>query len=268
MKDHLLQIVADKAPHERQNLGREYLQLYMLRLIAEAGLFPQLEFVGGTALRVLFGLPRFSEDLDFSMSHQHTAADFDAKQFFTRIKTGIEASGYRVEVKASTTRSVVSAFYRFPGLPAEGGWTSDARTKLSIKVEIDRNPPAGARARTTLVQRFFPVAIRHHDLASLLAGKLHALLTRPYTKGRDWYDLIWYMTEHKGLVPNMTLLEHALRQTGQTQIMAADWREALRARMETLDWDVVIQDLRPFVQRQADLEQLAPQLVADLLRQP
>ena len=124
MKDHLLQILADRAPDERRNLGREYLQLYMLRLIAEAGLFPRLEFVGGTALRLLFALPRFSEDLDFSMSDQRAAADFDVRQFFTRLKRGIEASGYQVEVKASTTRPVVSAFYRFPRLPAEGGWTT------------------------------------------------------------------------------------------------------------------------------------------------
>jgi len=265
VKDHLLQLLADKAPDERKNLGREYLQLYMLRLIAEAGLFPSLEFVGGTALRVLFALPRFSEDLDFS-SREGVADAFDAKDVFSRLKRALEASGYEVEVKASTTRPVVSAFYRFPGLPAEAGWTRDRRVKLGIKVEIDRRSPAGAEVETTLVQRFFPIAVAHHDVPSLFAGKLHALLSRGFTKGRDWYDLIWYLTVHQGLEPNAALLQNALRQSGHEELITRGWREALRQLMVDLDWDIVVQDVRPFLQRQSDLQQLNKSLLAKLLR--
>lgn len=262
MKDHLLQLAREAPPEVRRNLAREYLQVYLLRLLHEAGAFSEMAFVGGTALRLLHRLPRFSEDLDFSAL---SAEPPEAAPLFRRLGAGLERAGYEVAVRAREEGAVSNAFFRFGGLPRLLGWSADPRLGLSVKVEVDRRPPRGATVETTLVQRFFPVALRHHDLPSLFAGKLHAILARPWAKGRDWFDLAWYLTEKRGVEPNLPLLENALAQTGHDPGLAARWREAVRARLASLEWAAVARDLAPFLERQSDLAHLSPELLARLL---
>lgn len=265
MKDHLLQSVALAAPEARRDVAREYLQLYLLRLLHQRGALARLDFLGGTALRLLHRLPRFAEALAFSaVDTAAWAAGRGPETLLRPLRRDLERAGYAVSVKAKQPRSAVAAFFRFDGLPAECGWTRDPRIALSLELEIDTNPPAGATSSTTLIQRFYPIAIRHHDLPSLFAGKLHALLTRPWTKGRDWCDLVWYLTEHPGLEPNLRFLAAALRQSGHDDCTDR-WRPALRERLSGLDWSQVLDDVRPFVERQSDLEHLDPKLVDKLL---
>lgn len=107
--------------------------------------------------------------------------------------------------------------------------------------------------------------MRHYDLPSLLAGKLHAILAQRWVKGRDWFDLVWYLTEQKGLEPNLELLENALRQTKTSAMPREGWRAAVLRRLKTLDWKAVVADLRPFVERQSDLEVLSKEAVHKLL---
>ncbi|MBI5015804.1 MAG: nucleotidyl transferase AbiEii/AbiGii toxin family protein [Deltaproteobacteria bacterium] len=263
MRDHLLQVVGDTPPEARRNLAREYLQVYLLRLLHEAGAFRPLAFVGGTALRLLHRLPRFSEDLDFSAA---TAAEpLDAERLFRGLKAGLEAAGYRVGARARSQRAVASAFFRFEGLTQALGWSDDPRLALAVKIEVDLRPPDGARLETTLVQRFFPVALRHHDLPSLFAGKLHALLARPWAKGRDWFDLAWYLTEKRGTEPNLALLANALAQTGGDPSEAPHWREAVRERLRRLHWATVERDVAPFAERREDLRHLSREAIEKLL---
>jgi hypothetical protein len=96
--------------------------------------------------------------------------------------------------------------------------------------------------------------LQHHDRASLLAGKLHAILQRPYTKGRDVYDLLWYLSDPQWPEPNLTLLNNALQQTGwQGERLTEDnWRAIVRNRLEAADWDQVVADVRPFLEPAAD----------------
>jgi hypothetical protein len=150
-------------------------------------------------------------------------------------------------------------------LPREIGWSRDPRLALAVKVEIDMRPPDGAEVEATLIQRFFPLALRHYDLPSLFAGKIHAVLTRPYAKGRDWFDLVWYLTEKRNVGPNPRLLENALRQTGHAEMAAGDWRDAVRERLRALNWEEVTADLRPFLERQSDVHHMSPHLVEKLL---
>jgi predicted nucleotidyltransferase component of viral defense system len=265
MKDHLLQTVLAQPVERRSNLAREYLQLYLLRLMHDAGSTGDLAFVGGTALRLLNRLPRFSEALDFCHEPLPKRARFDAADLFDTIERGLSKAGYDVTVKAKPDRTVASAFFRFQGIPREAGWNRDPHLALSVKVEADLRPPKGAVVETTLVQRFFPVSLRHYDLPSLFAGKLHAILARRWAKGRDWFDLVWYLTEPKGLEPNLSLLENALKQTRTAALPREGWRAAVRQRLETLDWKAVISDLRPFVERQSDLELLSKDAIHKLL---
>jgi len=265
MKDHLLQSVARMAPADRLNPAREYLQMYLLRLLHSAEAYRQLVFVGGTALRVLHGLPRFSEDLDFCAtparpSKATAAVELDPEGLWLRMARDLQKAGYDVAIKQRTNKTVANAFFRFQGLPRELGWSRDPRLGLIIKVEIDRKPPKGAGIETTLVQRPFPVALRHHDLPSLFAGKLHAILCRPYAKGRDWFDLAWYLTACRGLEPNLELLANALQQT-HVRVNAASWRRAVRLRLRSLKWAEVTADLRGFLQRPDDLDQIRPDLI-------
>lgn len=265
MKDHLTQIVLAEPVERRRNLAREYVQIYLLRQLHELGAQGQLAFVGGTALRLLYRLPRFSEDLDFSADMDGVDTTLECESLFKRLKVAAVRAGYEVNVKARLDRTVASAFFRFEKIPQELGWTSDPRLALSVKIEVDLDPPAGAAVETTLIQRFFPIALRHHDLPSLFAGKLHAVLTRPWAKGRDWFDLVWYLTEKRGLEPNLKLLDCALAQTGHDQLHSARWREEVLERLHALEWDEVVRDLRPFVERQSDIDQLTPARIEALL---
>lgn len=261
---HLVSLMASRPPTERKNYAREYLQVYLLRMLHEAKAHSHLAFVGGTALRLLHGLPRFSEDLDFSWEPVRASSPQDLAGTFRTVKTSLERAGYTVSAKMTSGSAVTAALFRFERLPIELGWSQDPRIALTIKVEVDVRPPAGAGIETTLIQRVFPVAVRHYDLPSLFAGKLNAILTRSFTKGRDWFDLAWYLTEHRGLEPNAALLSNALAQFGQAAD-AVPWREAIRRKLASLRWAEVLADLEPFVERRSDLDHLQPSLIAKLL---
>jgi predicted nucleotidyltransferase component of viral defense system len=263
VKDQLLQAAQRAAPERRLNVGREYLQVYLLRLMHEAGAHERLAFLGGAALRLLHGLPRFSEDLDFSAAPGKAAPE--PADLFRALKAELENAGYGVAVRLRAERTAANAFFRFAGLPRELGWSRDPRLSLSVKIEIDRRPPAAARVETTLVQRFFPIALRHHDLPSLFAGKIHALLARRYPKGRDWFDLAWYLTEKRGIEPNLELLGNALAQTGHPRRLAARWRAEVRKRMDSLSWSALASDVSPFLERPGDLGQMSRELIQKLL---
>jgi hypothetical protein len=123
---------------------------------------------------------------------------------------------------------------------------------------VDTNPPAGAMLATTVVRRHMLLQLQHHDRASLLAGKLHAILQRPYLKGRDVYDLLWYLSDPDWPAPNLVLLNNALRQMGWTDDLVTEdnWREVVRRRVRALAWERVVDDVRPFLEPGAPLELL------------
>jgi hypothetical protein len=107
----------------------------------------------------------------------------------------------------------------------------------------------------------------HHDKASLLAGKLHAVLSRPWAKGRDLYDLVWYLADRTWPAPNLDLLNAALAQTEWKGLVltAATWREQLRQRIDTLDWEKARADVRPFLERERDLDLVTKEGLGRLL---
>jgi len=250
MKDYLRQILQDvDNPVLARCLVREYLQARFLQTLQDHYAFGTWAFVGGTALRFLFGMPRFSEDLDFSLIE--VGADDRFRALLMAAKNTFVKEGYQVTVKLKDEKTVKSAFLRFSGLLYELGLSPLAAESLAIKVEMDTNPPAGAQAATTTVRRHVIVNLQHYDRASLLAGKLHAVLTRKYTKGRDLYDLLWYFSDRTWPAPNLDLLNNALQQTGWVgpTLNESNWRPVLRQRLETLDWKAVADDVRPFLER-------------------
>ena len=231
----------------------------------ETGLTARLSFVGGTALRMLFGLPRFSEDLDFSLLEGTEPLRASLGADLLGLVKPLEAAGYVVTTRIKEAGTVQSVMYRFPGVLSDVGATPDPRVVLAIKVEVDTRPPAGAVTMNALVPHLFPAAVVHSDLPSLFAGKVHALLARPWVKGRDWYDLFWFLTEKRGVAPNPVLLRNALGQTGHEATLAGDWRAAVRSRLGQVDWKKVRADVEPLLERPSDMEFFTSGRIRELL---
>ncbi|NLV30386.1 MAG: nucleotidyl transferase AbiEii/AbiGii toxin family protein [Acidobacteria bacterium] len=267
MKEHLRRL-ASAAGNDlaRTCLVREYLQARILEALQDTGAFLRWAFLGGTALRFLFSIPRFSEDLDFSLIDPEKNAGFGSAA--AGIKRLFEREGYSIDVRASEKRTVSSAWIRFPGLPHEIGISPHAARVLSVKLELHTNPPAGAHIVNTVVRRHVTLNLCHHDLSSLLAGKIHAVLSRQWTKGRDLYDLVWYLADRACPVPNLDLLNAALAQTGWKgpRITEADWREQLSSRIKSRDWEKARADVKPFLERARDLDLLTKEVLLSLLK--
>jgi len=102
----------------------------------------------------------------------------------------------------------------------------------------------------------------------MLAGKLHAILSRKYTKGRDLYDLAWYLSDPEWPAPNLVLLNHALEQTGWNGPAATveTWRGLIRKRLDTVDWDQARRDVSPFLERKRDIDYVSENTIRPLLQ--
>jgi predicted nucleotidyltransferase component of viral defense system len=257
LKDYLSQLVR-KAPSPAQgrNLAREYLQARILGALQRAGAMIPLAFHGGTALRFLFAHARYSEDLDFALEGDREAYNF--RHYLQAVRSEMALEDYRIELKINDRKAVHHAFVRFPGLLFELGLSPQREEVLAVKIEVDTNPPDGAALTSTVVRRYVVLHLQHHDRASLLAGKLHALLQRPYIKGRDLYDLLWYLSDPTWPSPNLTLLNNALQQTGWggEDLTEYSWREVVRTRLHTANWENVVRDVRPFLEQGIEFDLL------------
>jgi predicted nucleotidyltransferase component of viral defense system len=249
MKEELLRMTRQAVnPLVALNLAREYLQARVLLAMQEAGAMIPLAFQGGTALRFLFDVPRFSEDLDFALERPERG--FDLAAIERRMAATLAREGYEVVTSHRAQRAVHRVMLAFPGLPHAAGLSAHPSQRLHVRIEVDTTPPAGAALETTIVRRHALLNLQHHDRASLLAGKLHAILQRRWAKGRDLFDLFWYLSDPRWPSPNLELLNNALRQTGWTgrALEANTWRPAARARVETLDWTAAERDVAPFLE--------------------
>jgi hypothetical protein len=251
-------------PSEKLNILREYLQAFALRSLHESLAFRGLSFVGGTALRFAYDLPRFSLDLDFSLEDdQH----YEPEKWLGKLRRDLGYAGFDAEVSPLRDRRTVNgAWVKVAGILPEAGLAAMPNQKLWIKLEIDTNPPRGAVTVREVVNRHFMIALRHHDLPSLMAGKIHALCTRRYPKGRDWYDLLWYRTPSPPVDPNLSLLQSALDQTQRENSWpASEWEDHVLRRLQTLDEKQVRRDVTPFLERVEDRELLTADFIAAAL---
>ena len=252
--EHLLRDITD--PIASRNLVREYLQARILESLQRAGAMIPLAFHGGTALRFLYAIPRYSEDLDFAL--EKPGASYNFRAYLRAVQGEFMKEGYEVRIRLNDKKSVNAAFVRFNHLLYEFGLSAHGDEVLAVKIEVDTNPPAGAGLDTTIVRRHVTLRLQHHDRASLLAGKLHAVFQRRYVKGRDLYDLMWYLSDPGWPNPNLTLLQNALRQTGWDGPVPDEnnWRDILCKRLRNIDWKRSIADVKPFLERANDVDLL------------
>ena len=267
MKEYLKTLIhSSSSPVEAHNLAREYLQALVLQSLQRVGAMTAIAFHGGTALRFLYSLPRYSEDLDFALERPSNIYNF--RSYLQSIQNDLKAQGYETTLKVSDQKTVHSAFVRFPGLPYELKLSPLADEVLAVKIEIDTHPPEGVTLDTSLVHRHVLLNLQHHDRASLLAGKLHAILQRPFLKGRDLYDLIWYLSDKDWPDPNLVLLNNALSQTAWTgpTINADNWRENVQSRIEAMSFEQALDDLLPFLEPSEDIGLLTKNNLMRLLK--
>jgi len=247
---------------EQENVLQELMQHYVLASLSRARLFSLAAFHGGTCLRILYGMNRFSEDLDFVLKEPDEK--FKWESYLDKIRCDCEAEGIHFEVqdRSKMETAVRKVFIKTESigqiLNLELLYERRASKKIRIKLEVDTNPPPGATFETRYIT--FPVtaAVTSMTLESGFGSKSHALLCREYTKGRDWYDFLWYAS--RNIIPNYTLLANALNQqgpwAGQMPEVTAEWYvNAVKNRIEEIDWQATKNDVARFI-KSAEQESL------------
>ena len=248
MKARALELAtATPDPVQRLNVLREYVQASVLRSLHESEAFQAISFVGGTALRFLYGLQRYSEDLDFTVE---PGGEYVPGRWVSKLRRDLAFAGFDADVTWNHRKAVQVGWVLVAGVLNEAALAPLPAQKLSVKLEVDTRPPAGAATENRVINRHFLVAFRHHDLPSLMAGKVLALITRAHTKGRDWYDLLWYGSRSPAVEPNPQLLQAALDQTeGTGAYEASCWRELVASMLARIDLRAVRDDVAPFLER-------------------
>ena len=246
---------------------REVMQEIALLGLWRSKFFEKAAFYGGTALRVLYGNDRFSEDLDFSLLER--GGSFDLSDYSEALKKELASFGFAVEIASRAkpaSAAIQSAFLK------ADTWTQMITVEfdkglvqkvprnqvLKIKLEIDVDPPPGFTTETRYLLRPVPFAVRTFSLPDLFAGKMHAVLCREWksrVKGRDWYDLVWFAAHHQEL--RISHLEQRMRQTehwiGPAPLTAGDLRDLLTKRIDKVDIDQIRLEVEPFVKDAAAL---------------
>ena len=251
---------ARNAQESKQAL-RETIQKLCLLGLWRGTFFEHASFYGGTALRMIHGLDRFSEDLDFSLVkanpeiHLHHYLDYVDRELKA---WGITA---RIGMTPKQDSAIESAFIKTETLRAmidlkvaASGIKELHRDEVSsVKFELDPNPPCPFASESSYILDPIPFSVRVMALPDLFAGKMHAVLARGWksrVKGRDWYDLIWFVS--RGIKLNLGHLEARLRQSGhyvETDRLDRDgFRAILTDRINQIDFTRAKTDVLPFIQ--------------------
>lgn len=247
---------------------REILQEITLLGLWRCKFFEHSAFYGGTALRILYGLDRYSEDLDFSLLVPDKK--FDLNRYMPAIEKELMGFGFDVQAQVqqkSVITPIQSAFVKADTIQSLLTISTDqtiTRTippgrLLKIKLEIDTDPPPGFEVEAKYLLKPIPFAVRTYVLPDLFAGKIHALLCRKWknrVKGRDWYDLVWYVTHYPEL--HLNHLEQRMRQSGHWQKEVSLDKYALQKlfdqAIEQLDINQARKDVLPFLKDPGAIE--------------
>jgi len=249
------------------NALREILQEVALLGLWRSKFFEKGAFYGGTALRILYGLDRFSEDIDFSLLEPLDA--FQLTSYTAFLQKEIKGFGFEVQVEniqKVIQTPVQSAFLkantRNQLLTIETGEDILHEVPngqiLKIKLEVDTDPPPGFATQTRYLLQPIPFAVRAFVLPDLFAGKMHAILCRRWksrVKGRDWYDLVWYAANHPEL--HLYHLEQRMRQTGHWRgdapLTSEKFKDLLANAVNHLDIGQARKEVEPFIKNPENL---------------
>jgi len=262
---------------ETEQALREIMQEITLAGLYRSNFFKEAAFYGGTALRIFHGLNRFSEDLDFSLLEKNSA--FELAPYLEGVKNEFAALGMHVtfiQKSKATTSAIDSAFLKSETLWGEllvetnlPQLSLSQKPSIKIKLEVDTQPPLLFETENKLLIKPFSFYVNCFTLSYLFAGKMHALLFRKWkerVKGRDWYDLDWYIK--KSVPVNLAHLAERARESG-------DWREPsltkeqlhhlLIERIRSLDMNRVKEDVIRFIPNPQELAIWSPNYFEQLI---
>lgn len=259
--DQMLKQYNTKTLNDKKNGIKEVVQEIVLCGLSRAGFFKPAAFYGGTALRIFYGLDRFSEDLDFSLKLPDLS--FDLSEYLPLLDKEIRSYGlnFKIETKEKSvdsdiksaflkgnTKEHILKFYADEQFARSFG-TSDL---IKVKFEVDTNPPDYATFETKYRLLPIPYEISLYDMPSLFAGKIHAVICRAWknrVKGRDLYDYVFYLS--RGSSVNLAHVTTRLVQSGfiqsENQITIEELKEILRKRFTQIDYDQAKKDVVPFI---------------------
>jgi predicted nucleotidyltransferase component of viral defense system len=266
--------------NEEQTLDalREIMQEITLAGLSRTDFFEKAAFYGGTALRIFYNLDRFSEDLDFSLLKEDP--NFSLEPYFSSIVLEFEALGIKVSIKekVKTAKTTVDSAF----LKSETIWKElvleeivkqagiKSNRDIKIKIEVDRKPPLGFETEEKLLLQPFSFYVKCFNQSSLFAGKMHALLFRKWknrVKGRDWYDLEWYIKNEIPLNINHFLLR--AKDTGdwkEKRITNNQINQLLKEKITTVSFDKIKEDVVRFVKDDKALQIWSPTYFNDLIK--
>jgi hypothetical protein len=250
-------------PVDEGQATKQIIQEVALFALWRAGFFKVAAFQGGTSLRILHGLSRFSEDLDFILKEPNPA--FEWSGYLAQLLTCFEEYGLRSEAlpKGRMDQRIKKAIIKDSSVINQlnlSFYQGHAGQKINIKLEIDVEPPPGSVYEYSYLDFPSDYEVCHQDLGSNFALKLHALLCRGFLKGRDWFDLSWYIKQ--GVSPNLPHLKNALVQYGPWQgrsdlTVDNPWlKTALQNKINEIDWAEAASDVERFL-KPVDVQSLS-----------
>ena len=241
---------------EEDHAIREILQELALYGLWRAGFFDVAAFQGGTSLRILHGMPRFSEDLDFILKTPDLS--FSWSKYLSGMLACFAEFGLKSEIlnKEKMDQRIKKALIKDNSIGKQlnlSFYRTNPKRKQKIKLEIDVDPPSNSYFENSFLDFPLDFEVCHQDLASNFALKIHAMLCRPYLKGRDWYDFSWYVKNK--IQPNLPLLQAALYQWGpwKDQEMKVDinWlKSKLTEKILKINWQDAVKDVERFLSTQ------------------
>jgi len=244
-----------------ENALKEIIQEITLLGLWRAKFFEKAAFYGGTALRLLYGLDRFSEDIDFSLLEPDL--NFNIDDYTTAVRDELSSFGLTVTVERKekgNETNIESAFIKGGTLqnlinievPEKIVNKFGKNKVLKVKIEVDVDPPEGFVTEAKYLFNPIPFSVNTYQMPFLFAGKMHAVLCRNWksrVKGRDWYDLVWYVSRNTPL--NLKHLEKRMHQTGHldagVKLTAEKFSELFVKRIEEVDFEKAKNDVTPFI---------------------
>lgn len=270
MLKSMLQRYSLSSPEETYQAYREIVQEIVLAGLWKGHFFNQAAFYGGTALRILYGLDRFSEDLDFSLLQPDDS--FSIEDFFIPVKKEFDALSIPIELshkKKTTISDIQSAFLKTDSQIHSLHINLPSMKKIKIKIEVDCNPPLGFRTEEKLLLQPFSFYVKTYTLPNLFAGKVHALLFRRWkdrVKGRDFYDFEWYIRRRTPV--NISHFLERAHQSGELleyeTLSLEQLKELLRQRFVQIDFDIAKKDVEPFLKNASSLQLWSAQYFTQL----
>jgi len=238
---------------QRLNAQHQAMQQIVLAGLQKGGFFEHAAFYGGTCLRIFHNLPRFSEDMDFSLTEKNPSIHLE--NYFQAIQDVFAFTGKEVVITQKEKLNfgrVESAFLKEDTSAYDIVFQTEKTIK--VKIELDTDPPLLFDTEQKLLMRPYSLMVRCFTLPDLFAGKMHALVYRNWksrVKGRDWYDFEWYIRFNVPL--NFKHLQERIREFSGKEVSKEEFMQLLRERLSTADINQVKQDVLPFVDRPSDL---------------